>query len=56
MREYFNRLSGVLVLGVGLIGLVAGWVWGGPPGAVFGLAGGVAAGGALVERGRFYLP
>ena len=53
-RLFFNKVSGGMVLGLGLGGAVAGFAWAGLVGAVIGLGAGLALGGAFVERGRFY--
>jgi hypothetical protein len=53
-REFFNQISGWLLLGFGLAGAMLGHAWLGPLGAVFGLGGGLMAGGSIAEKGRFY--
>ena len=53
-REFFNALSGTLVLGCGLAGGWLGLCWLGPLGGLVGLGVGIAAGGAIAERGRYY--
>ena len=53
-KQYFNGVSGWLVLGLGLGGAIVGYTWAGVVGAVLGFGAGVTAGGTFVERQRFY--
>jgi hypothetical protein len=55
-REYFNEIAGWMVLGVAIGGGMIGYFSLGPLGVIFGLGAGAAAGGALVEKARFYRP
>jgi hypothetical protein len=52
-REFFNRVSSYLIAAIGLVGTLLGYAWLGPLGAVLGLGGGLAAGGAYAEKERF---
>jgi hypothetical protein len=45
-REFFNRIAASLVAAIGLAGALLGFAWLGPLGALLGLGGGLAAGGA----------
>jgi hypothetical protein len=53
-RELFNTVSGTIVLGCGLTGAAIGFSWLGVVGGLVGLGAGIAAGGRIAERGRFY--
>jgi hypothetical protein len=53
-REFFNQISGWLILGVALGGAILGYTWLGALGAVFGLGAGIMAGGSMAEKGRFH--
>ena len=53
-KQYFNGVSGWLVLGLGLGGAMVGYSWAGIVGAILGFGAGVTAGGTFVERQRFY--
>ena len=53
-RAYFNRAAVILGLAAGYAGLVQGYQWAGPIGAVFGLGCGLAAGCYFLEKKRFY--
>jgi hypothetical protein len=52
-KALFNRVSAYLVAAIGLAGTLFGYAWLGPLGAVLGLGGGLAAGGAYAEKERF---
>ena len=53
-RAYFNRISGGLVLGMGLGGAMIGYTWLGVIGAVLGLGAGLGLGGSYAEKQRFF--
>jgi hypothetical protein len=53
-KQYFNNLSGGIILAGGLCGLLLGLACFGPIGAVLGLGFGVAAGGTFAKSNRFY--
>jgi hypothetical protein len=53
-RAFFNRVSGGMVLGSALGAAMIGYSWLGPVGAIFGLGAGIAAGGSIADKGRFY--
>jgi hypothetical protein len=53
-REFFNQIAAWMIIGFALGGAMVGYVWFGLLGAVFGLGAGIAAGGAVAEKGRFY--
>jgi hypothetical protein len=53
-REFFNYISGSMILGCGFGGAMLGFAWFGVLGAVLGLGAGLAAGGSFAEKGRFY--
>jgi hypothetical protein len=53
-REFFNQISGGMILGFAMGGAMLGYAWLGPLGVVFGLGAGIAAGGSIAEKGRFY--
>jgi hypothetical protein len=52
-RTLFNRIAAYLIAGIGLAGTLLGYAWLGPLGALLGLGGGLAAGGAYAEKERF---
>ena len=53
-KQYFNELSGWVILAAGVGGLLLGLACFGPLGAVMGLGAGVAAGSSFAESNRFY--
>ncbi len=53
-REFFNEVSGAVVLAAALIGAGLGYICLGWIGAAMGLAAGISAGGSYVEKRRFY--
>jgi hypothetical protein len=53
-KRFFNEVSGGMVLTCALIGAIMGYNGLGVLGLILGLGAGLAAGGALVEKGRFY--
>jgi hypothetical protein len=52
-KAFFNRVSAYLIAAIGLAGTLLGYAWLGPLGALLGLGGGLAAGGAYAEKERF---
>jgi hypothetical protein len=53
-KRFFNQVSCWLVLPCGLVGAILGYNALGVLGLLIGLGVGLAAGGSLVEKGRFY--
>ena len=53
-KQFYNQASTGLVVGLGIGGAMLGGSWGGLLGAVFGFVVGATAGGAFVEKRRFY--
>ena len=53
-KQFYNSASTGLVVGLGLGGAMIGGSWAGLVGAVIGFGIGVTAGGAFVEKQRFY--
>src|SRR4051812_15180412 len=53
-RRFFNEVSGVVVLAAGLCGAGLGFACLGWLGGALGLVVGIAAGGSLVEAGRYH--
>jgi hypothetical protein len=55
-RQFFNRASLWLILGVALGGAFIGFGIAGPLGGLLGFGAGLTAGAAIAERGGFYRP
>jgi hypothetical protein len=55
-RQFFNTLSSTIVLASGLTGALLGYSWFGFWGGCLGLSIGIAAGGSVAGKGRFYRP
>jgi hypothetical protein len=53
-REYFNQIAAWMIIVFGLGGAMMGYAWFGVLGVVIGLGAGIAAGGAIAEKGRFF--
>ncbi len=53
-RQFFNEVSGSVVLAAGLCGAGLGFACLGWVGGALGLGAGIAAGGSFVEAGRYY--
>jgi hypothetical protein len=53
-KRFFNEISGWIVLSCALCGAILGYNGLGVLGIILGLGAGLAAGGALVEKGRLY--
>jgi uncharacterized membrane protein YeaQ/YmgE (transglycosylase-associated protein family) len=51
-REYFNNLSGIVVLMGTMVGLYAGWIWAGMLGSLFAGCVGFVIASRLVSRER----
>ena len=55
-RQYFNEVSGGVVLAAGIFGAGLGYTLLGWLGGALGLAAGIWAGGSYVEKQRYYRP
>jgi len=53
-RAFFNEISGWMIIGFALGGAMIGYSWLGPLGVIVGLGAGIAVGGSIAEKGRFY--
>ena len=55
-RSYLWLVALSLIGGIALGGAMVGYAWLGPIGAIIGLGAGIAAGGSVADKGRFYRP